>query len=85
MATVIFAVQNLKKERDPDKVTEEDLFNYILEWKKVWKEDAPKKGSVAETIRSLEMLGWIKFRFSESLPVPAPVWAKSTRPQLPMT
>ena len=34
VATVIFGVQALKKERDPDEVSEQDLFNYILDWKK---------------------------------------------------
>ena len=73
VATVIFAVQNLKKERAPNEVSEEDLFNYILDWKKLWKQDAAKQSSVADAIRNLEMLGWVKLRFSESLPVPVAV------------
>ncbi|MBA2433285.1 MAG: hypothetical protein H0V56_14425 [Chthoniobacterales bacterium] len=71
VATVIYAVQTLKKERTPDKVSEQDLFDYILEWKKVWRKDEGKQGSLAEAIRNLEMLGWVKLQFSESLPVPA--------------
>ena len=70
VATVIFAVQNLKQERKPEEVSEADLFNYILDWKKLWKKDASKQHSLAEAIRNLEMLGWVKLRFSESLPVP---------------
>jgi len=70
VATVIFAVQNLKQERKPEEVSEADLFNYILEWKKLWKKDESKQQSLAEAIRNLEMLGWVKLRFSESLPVP---------------
>lgn len=70
VATVIFAVQNLKQERKPDEVSEADLFNYILDWKKLWKKDESKQHSLAEAIRNLEMLGWVKLRFSESLPVP---------------
>jgi O-acetyl-ADP-ribose deacetylase (regulator of RNase III)/uncharacterized protein YwgA len=70
VATVIFAVQNLKQERKPEEVSEADLFNYILEWKKLWKRDRSKQESLAEAIRNLEMLGWVKLRFSESLPVP---------------
>lgn len=70
VATVIFAVQNLKQERKPEEVSEADLFDYILEWKKVWKKDESKQLSLAEAIRNLEMLGWVKLRFSESLPVP---------------
>jgi len=70
VATVIFAVQNLKRERKPEEVSEADLFNYILEWKKLWKKDESKQESLVEAIRNLEMLGWVKLRFSESLPVP---------------
>ena len=69
VATVIFAVQSLKQEREPDQVSEVDLFHYILEWKKLWKKDVGKQNSLAEAIRNLEMLGWVKLRFSESLPV----------------
>ncbi len=71
VATVIYAVQNLKEERKPDEVSEEDLFKYILEWKKLWKKDEAKQKSLVEAIRNLEMLGWVKLRFSESLPAPA--------------
>ncbi len=42
VATVIYAVQNLKQQRKPDEVSEADLFDYILDWKKLWKkEDSP--------------------------------------------
>lgn len=71
VATVIYAVQTLKKERIPDDVSEQDLFDYILDWKKLWRKDESKQSSLAEAIRNLEMLGWVKLRFSESLPVPA--------------
>ena len=71
VATVIFAVQHLKREQDPSMVSEEDLFHYILDWKKIWKKDEAKQSSLAEAIRNLEMLGWVKLRFSDSLPVPA--------------
>ncbi len=70
VATVIFAVQNLKQERKPEEVSEADLFNYILDWKKLWRKDESKQHSLVEAIRNLQMLGWVKLRFSESLPVP---------------
>jgi O-acetyl-ADP-ribose deacetylase (regulator of RNase III)/uncharacterized protein YwgA len=71
VATVIYAVQNLKQERKPEEVSESDLFHYILDWKKLWKKDEAKQESLAEAIRNLEMLGWVKLQYSESLPVPA--------------
>ena len=70
VATVIFAVQNLKQERKQEEVSEADLFHYILDWKKLWKTDEAKKESLGEAIRNLEMLGWVKLQYSESLPVP---------------
>ena len=70
VATVIFAVQSLKQERNPGEVSEADLFNYILDWKKVWKKNMSKQESLAEAIRNLEMLGWLRLQYSDSLPVP---------------
>ncbi len=69
VATVIFAVQNLKRSKEADSVSERDLFDYVLEWKKGWKNDERKQAALAETIRSLEMLRWVKLRYSESLSV----------------
>jgi len=71
VATVIFAVQSLKQERKPNEVSEADLFDYILDWKKLWKKDESKQERLAEAIRNLEMLGWLKLQYSDSLPVPA--------------
>ncbi len=70
VATVIFSVQDLKKKRVPDEVTEQDLFDYILDWKKAWSKDEAKRTELADTIRNLEMLGWVKLKYSDSLPVP---------------
>ena len=68
VATVIFAVQDLKQVRKPDEVSEADLFDYILEWKKLWRNDEAKQRRLADAIRNLEILGWVKLQFSESLP-----------------
>ncbi|MFD0894996.1 macro domain-containing protein [Luteolibacter ambystomatis] len=69
VATVIFAVQVLKHDRKPDEVSEADLFDYILEWKKLWRKDLAKQQSLADAIRNLEMLGWVKLQYSDSLPI----------------
>lgn len=58
-----------ERKTEKDKVTEQDLFDYILDWKKIWKKDSVKQAKVAETIRNLEILDWVKFGYSESLPV----------------
>jgi O-acetyl-ADP-ribose deacetylase (regulator of RNase III)/uncharacterized protein YwgA len=65
--TVLFASRELKQARPQQEVTEQELFDYILEWKKTWRTDA-RRLAVAEAIRNLVMLGWLRLQFSESLP-----------------
>jgi hypothetical protein len=66
---LFYAVQDLKANKGDKNVSEQDLLEYILDWKKAWGEDEEKKAEVASTIRNLEMLGWVRLNFSESLPV----------------
>lgn len=70
VASVIFAVQSLKKERKPEEVSEADVFQYLLDWKKLWKKDEAKQESLIEAIRNLEILGWLRLQYSESMPEP---------------
>jgi O-acetyl-ADP-ribose deacetylase (regulator of RNase III)/uncharacterized protein YwgA len=65
--TVLFASRQLKKANPQREIAEQDLYDYILDWKKTWAKDE-KKGAVASAIRNLVLLGWMKVRFSESLP-----------------
>lgn len=69
VATVIFAVQNLKTEKGGDNVSEQELMDYILGWKKTWRKDESKQLNLAETIRNLQMLNWMKLNYSKSLPM----------------
>ncbi len=71
IATVIYTVQKLKTEHPQNEVSEQDVFDYILEWKKSWSKQPSKQDHIIETIRSLEMLDWIRLRYSDSLPVVA--------------
>lgn len=70
IATVIFSVQQLKAGKDTQ-VSENDVFQYILDWKKSWKKSEEQKEKLGSTIRNLEMLRWVKLSYSESLPVEA--------------
>lgn len=70
VASVIFAVQSLKSERKPEEVSEADVFQYLLDWKKLWKKDEAKQESLIEAIRNLEILGWLRLQYSESMPEP---------------
>jgi O-acetyl-ADP-ribose deacetylase (regulator of RNase III)/uncharacterized protein YwgA len=65
--TVLFASRQLKQSKPQREVAEQDLYEYILDWKKAWRTDE-KKQAVASAIRNLVMLGWMRLQFSESLP-----------------
>ena len=64
--TVLFASRELKKSHAKEEVAEQQLYDYILEWKKTWRTEE-KKRAVASTIRNLVLLGWMRLRLSESL------------------
>ncbi|MDR3405763.1 MAG: macro domain-containing protein [Chthoniobacter sp.] len=65
--TVLFASRELKRAKPGEEVAEQQLYDYILAWKRAWQTDE-KKQAVADAIRNLVMLGWMRLRFSESLP-----------------
>jgi O-acetyl-ADP-ribose deacetylase (regulator of RNase III)/uncharacterized protein YwgA len=65
--TVLFASRELKKAKPGESVTEKELYDYILDWKKRWRTEE-KQREVASAIRNLVMLGWMRLQFSESLP-----------------
>lgn len=64
--TVLFAIRQLKESHPNEEVTEQQLLDYILEWKKSWSTEE-KKRAVAEAIRNLVLLGWVRLRLSETL------------------
>lgn len=65
--TVLFASRQLKMANPQREVAEQELYNYIIDWKKAWATDE-KRGAVASAIRNLVLLGWMKLNISESLP-----------------
>jgi len=67
ITTVLFAARQIKQEKTADEVTEQDLYDYIVSWKKEWKKQ-DKQNAIATTIRNLEMLDWLKLKYSETLP-----------------
>ncbi len=64
--TVLFASRQLKQARPNEEVDEQQLYDFILDWKKTWRTD-DKKQALASAIRNLVVLGWMRLRFSESL------------------
>lgn len=67
LMTVLYASRELKKARPNEDVAEQQLYDYVLDWKKTWRTDE-KKRAVAGAIRNLVLLGWMRLQFSESLP-----------------
>jgi predicted CopG family antitoxin len=65
--TVLFASRQLKKDDPQKEVAEQQVFDYILDWKKTWRTDE-KKQALAEAIRNLVLLGWMRLQLSDSLP-----------------
>ena len=69
VATVIRSIQALKRTYGSVNVSEQDLFDYIANSAKKSMEHEERQFELADTIRNLEMLGWVKLRFSESLQI----------------
>jgi O-acetyl-ADP-ribose deacetylase (regulator of RNase III)/uncharacterized protein YwgA len=64
--TALFASRQLKQTRPNEAETEQQLFDYVLEWKKSWRTDE-KRLALASAIRNLVVLGWMRLTPSESL------------------
>lgn len=64
--TVLYASRQLKRDKPGEDVSEQELYDYILDWKKAWDRD-DKRQAVAEAIRNLVLLGWMRARISESM------------------
>lgn len=66
VATIIFACRQIKARPDTGPVTEQRILDYVVDWKPSWRQE-PKRETVAEAIRNLVMLGWVKAEISEPM------------------
>lgn len=64
--TVLYASQQVKGGDRTVTVEEQQIYDYILEWKTHWN-TPEKKEAIASAIRNLALLGWIRVRASASL------------------
>ncbi|MDM0046930.1 macro domain-containing protein [Variovorax dokdonensis] len=64
--TVLFASRQVKKGDRNAEVDEQQIYDYILDWKKTWQQPT-KQRAVAEAVRNLALLGWIRVKPSRSL------------------
>lgn len=62
VTTVFYSTRQLKKNKS--KVSEKELLDYILNWKKHWNTKEKIK-TIIETIRNLVVLKWLKVSYSE--------------------
>lgn len=62
--TVLYASRQLKRNGTGAAVTEQELCEYVLNWKKAWRTEEKKK-AVVEAVRNLVLLGWMRAQLSE--------------------
>jgi len=67
VTTVLYTARKLKQERGSDEVSEQEVLDFITQWKKKMK-TPEKEETLSGAIRNLQMLGWLKLNYSESLP-----------------
>ncbi len=67
IATVFYVYRELKK-RKSSGITEELIYERVIDWKKYWKNEE-KRESIANAIRILTMLNWMDVEYSKNLPV----------------
>jgi O-acetyl-ADP-ribose deacetylase (regulator of RNase III)/uncharacterized protein YwgA len=65
--TVFYAARELRQSNRNKELTEQDLQDYILNWKKSWRTEE-KRDAVASAIRNLILLGWLQLKISEVIP-----------------
>jgi O-acetyl-ADP-ribose deacetylase (regulator of RNase III)/uncharacterized protein YwgA len=65
--TVFYAARQLRAANRHKELAEQDLRDYILNWKKSWRTEE-KSEAVASAIRNLILLGWLQLKISETVP-----------------
>jgi O-acetyl-ADP-ribose deacetylase (regulator of RNase III)/uncharacterized protein YwgA len=65
VVTVLFASRELKKGKRTRDVTEQQIHDFVLDWRKSWM-GLEKRQSLARTIRSLVAQRWMRAQISES-------------------
>lgn len=66
VATVIYACRWIKARNPNPTVTEQNILDYVLEWKPSWNSEE-KREAVATSIRNLVLLSWVKAEISEDM------------------
>ena len=68
VSTILFSSRKLKQDNDKPDVSEKEIFDHVMEWKKR-RRPPLDENEVASAVRNLVMLRWLKASFSRDLPV----------------
>ncbi|TSA24481.1 hypothetical protein D4R71_07005 [bacterium] len=68
VATIIFSYNKLKNSMNTASISEEDIFNNVMEWKK-GRRPPLNESEVASAIRNLAILKWLKVNYNEKIPI----------------
>ena len=66
VATIIYSARQLKARRHGQMISEQTIFEYVLDWKPAWRA-VDKRDAVADTIRNLVLLNWVSASISEEM------------------
>lgn len=64
--TVLYASRQLRRTKPSEEIAEQQLYDFILDWKKSWNTE-DKRRALAAAIRNLVLLGWMRVQISESM------------------
>ncbi len=68
VTTVYYAYKQLKEHRNNEIISEQELYDYILSWKKKWN-NSDKRKNLSSTIRNLTTLKWINVTFDDAFTI----------------
>lgn len=66
VATIIYACRRIKARRPGPTITEQNILDYVLDWKPSWRSEE-KREAVAGAIRNLLLLNWVKAEISKDM------------------
>jgi O-acetyl-ADP-ribose deacetylase (regulator of RNase III)/uncharacterized protein YwgA len=64
--TVLYASRQLKGANPNKEISEQQVFEFILDWKKSW-DTEDKKLALMSAIRNLALLGWLRVKLSDEM------------------
>jgi O-acetyl-ADP-ribose deacetylase (regulator of RNase III)/uncharacterized protein YwgA len=66
VTTILFAAREVKAGSSTNAASEQDVLDFIASWKSKWAQE-PKRSSVIESMRNLEMLNWLRLDICDDI------------------